>query len=134
MKLSVFSDSVLEFRTSSLHTTGADAFLAQWPAVSWPNAYYDIRGGGRLEYFQAALKKRISGLGASERLPLSGPGGGMLKEDHYCLTFWNLNEAVRGTRVYPLEEHALKTLAQYIKEVARNFQRSMLVVGGDPTY
>ena len=58
----------------------------------------------------------------------------MLKEDHYCVTFWNLNEAVRGSRVYPLEEQVMKTLSQYLKEVARNFQRSMLIVGGDPAY
>ena len=70
VKLTVVSDSVLEFRTSSRHKTRADQLLAQWPAVKWPNAYFDIRGGGRLEYFQAELKKRPSGFGNADRLPI----------------------------------------------------------------
>ena len=104
MKLTVISDSVIEFRTSSRRVAKVQDLLAQWPAVRWPNAYFDARGGGTIEYFQAALKNELSRLGSSERLPFGGPGSGKLNEQHYMTTQWNLNEAVLRDNVHPLNK------------------------------
>ena len=134
LKLTVISDSVFEVRTSSRNVMKVQDLLAQRLAASWLAAYFDVRGGGRIEYFQAALKKRLSGLGSSERLPFGGPGSGELNAHHYMIALRSLNEAVRRDEVRPLNQKEWETLGQYLDDIKNNFQRSMLVVGGGPVY